>query len=149
MSIKRAQVIGLMRGAFRRGQSASSFMADMKVKGLRYRRTDMFADWRSVNELEKKKDLLQYVRKDRLPTKAAIAEVTWDIKHEYMYVVKVRSRIGPEEPIMERKVNIMEDRPLTPKEVEGLAWEMIKEQSPKKVQEIVEVMPWTAVRRVD
>lgn len=148
MGLKRAQVIALMRGAFRRGQAASSFIWTMKEQGLSYRRTDMLSDWRSVNELETKKELLQYVRKDRLPTAKVLAVVDWDIKQEYMYVCKVRSRLTPDEPIAERNINIMQDKPLTPAQVEELAWQMIKEQSPKVVSQIVEILPWTAVHRI-
>jgi len=71
MAIKRAAVIGLMRGAFRRGQSASGFLRDMGAKGLSYRRTDMLADWRSVNELERKKGAMRFVRRDRFPSTKA------------------------------------------------------------------------------
>ncbi len=149
MPIERAIVIAKMRKAFRIGQSASSFLTDMKSQGLSYRRTDMFADWRSVNEIESKKELLQYVRKDRLPSPRVLAKVTWDIKSEYMYVLKVKSRLAPDEPITERKINIMQDNPLTPAEIEQLGWEMISEQSPKEIAKVVSITPWSAVQRIE
>jgi len=148
MSIQRATVIAKMRSAFREGVSASRFLADMKVAGLSYRKTDMLADWRSVNELETKKELLQYVRKDYYPTEKSIAQVTWKLSHEYMYVIKVQSRLRPDEPITEHKVNIMSDNPLTPREVEALAWDMISEQSPKRIGEVESLTGWAAVQRV-
>lgn len=149
MPIERAIVIAKMRKAFRIGQSASSFLTNMKAQGLSYRRTDMLADWRSVNEIESKKELLQYVRKDRLPSPKVLAKVTWDIKSEYMYVLKVKSQQAPDEPITERKVNIMQDTPLTPEEIERLGWEMISEQSPKEIAKVVSITAWSAVQRVD
>jgi len=148
MPIERAIVIAKMRGAAKLGQSASSFIVDMKSQGLSYRRTDMLADWRNVNELESKKELFRYVRKDRRPTRRVIAEVDWKLSAEFMYSVKVRSRISPDEPIKERFVNIMQDKPLTPAEVEELAWRVIQEQSPKQIQQVVGVTAWTAVERV-
>jgi len=146
MSIKRAQVIGLMRGAFRRGQSASSFLADMKAKGLSYRRTDMFGDWRSVNELERKAGAMQYVRKGYYPTEKTIAVVEWEIGQEYMYKVKVRSRLRPDEPMAERFVNIESDVPMTPDMVNEAVVEKWKDWEDYTAEAIEEIIPWTAVR---
>lgn len=147
MPIERAIVIAKMRKAFRLGQSASSFITDMRAEGLSYRRVDMLADWRNVNEIEKQEGTLRFVRKDRRPTRRVIAEVDWKISTEFMYKVKVQSQLRPDEPIDERFVNIMQDKPLTPAEAERLAWEMIQEQSPKKISQIVGVTAWTAVER--
>lgn len=148
MGLKRAQVIGLMRGAFRRGQSASSFIWDMRQRGLGYRYTTMLGDWSSVNQLERKENLLQYVRKDRVPTQKIFASVTWQISHEFMYVIKVRVRLKPDEPITERKINIMADEPLTPARLEELAWEMLAERYGEIVSQVEQIIPWTAVQRV-
>lgn len=149
MPIERAIVIAKMRKAFRIGQSASSFLTDMKAQKLSYRRTDMLADWRSVNEIEAKKELLQYVRKDRLPSPKVLAKVTWDIKGEYMYVLKVKSRLAPDEPITERNINVVQDNLLTPAEIERLGWEMISEQSPKEIAKVVSITAFTAVQKAE
>lgn len=146
MGVKRANVIGLMRGAFRRGESASAFMRDMRVKGLTYRRTDMMSDWRSVNELERKAGALQYVRKGYYPTEATIAVVDWNISQEYMYVAKVWSRLKPDEPLTERKVNILSDVPMTPAMVEQAIVEKWSEWEQYTAEEIDRILPWEAVR---
>jgi len=148
MPLKRATVIAKMRGAFRKGVSASRFLADMKAAGLSYRRTDMLGDWRSVNEVEKKGGILRFVRRDYYPAKTAMAQVEWALSQEYMYTVKVESRLRPDAPLKERMVNVPSDNPLTPREVEELAWEMIKEQSPKKIGEVEKLTGWTAMQRV-
>lgn len=148
MSLIRSEVIARMRPAFRKGVSASTFLADMKAAGLSYRRTDMLADWRNVNELERKEGALRYVRKGYYPTEKTIAQVDWQISREYMYKVKVQARMLPDEPLKERFVNIMSDTPLTPLGVEELAWEMIREQSPKRIGEVEEIIGWSAVQRI-
>lgn len=145
---KRTQVILRAKLAFKKGVSASKFIENMRVRGLSYRRTDMLADFRSVNELEVKADRLKYVRKDRVPTAAVIAQVDWELSREFMFKVKIRSRIAPGEPITERFVNIMSDRPLTPGIVEGLVWSLIGEQSPKLASQVISVTPWTAIQRI-
>lgn len=147
MSIKRAAAFMLMRKAVDKGQSRSSFLAELRTKGMTYRKTTMLGDWRGLANLDAKKDLLKYVRKDRLPSSKVIATVPWDMSEEYMYICKVRSRISPDEPITERNINITQDKPLTPLQIEQLAWEMISEQSPKQIAQIVGITPFAAVRR--
>jgi len=148
MSLLRANVIALMRGAFRRGQSAGSFIRDMREKGLTYRRTDMLSDWRSVNELEKKEGALRFVRKDYYPAKASMAQVEWALSQEYMYKVKVESRLRPELPITERFVNIMSDVPLTPLMVEQATIEKWAEYEDYTAEAIEKITPFSAVHKV-
>jgi len=148
MAVKRAAVIGLMRGAFRRGQSASAFLRDMKAKGLSYRRTDMLSDWRSVNELERKAGAMRAVRRDYFPSNKAMAQVEWDMSQEYMFKVKVQSRLSPGEPIQERFVNILSDRPMTPEMVEQAVTEKWAEWEDYTAEAIEKMVVWTAVHKV-
>ena len=148
MAIKRAAVIGLMRGAFRRGQSASAFLRDMKAKGLSYRRTDMLGDWRSVNELERKKGAMRFVRRDRFPATKAIAAVEWEMSDEFMFKVKVQSRLSPGEPIQDRFVNIMSDHPMTPAMVEQAVTEKWSEWEDYTAEAIEKMTVWTAIHKV-
>ncbi len=148
MGIVRAEVIAKMRGAFRKGKSASRFLADMKTAGLSYRRTDMLADWRSVNQLEVKEGLARFVRKDRYPTEKTMAAVTWSTSKEYMYKVKVQSVIRAGEPITERFVNIMSDKPMTPAMIEAEVEERWQEWEKYKAEEITQLQLWSAVRQV-
>lgn len=147
MSIKRANVIGLMRGAFRRGQSAGAFLRAMKEKGLSYRRTDMLADWRSVNELERKADAFRSVRKDYFPTRVHIAEVSWKLSQEYMYKVKVQSRLRPDLPLTERFVNIMSDKLMTPEMVMQAVTEKWAEWEDYSAEALEQIQVWTAIHR--
>lgn len=147
MALKRATVIGLMRGAFRRGQSASSFIWDMKQRNLSYRRTDMLGDWRSINELEKKKGLMRFIRKDYYPAAPQMAEVEWLMSKEYMYKVQVQSRLQPDEPITERFVNIMSDEPMTSAMVEQAVTEKWTEWEDYTAEAIEKIQVWTAVHR--
>lgn len=148
MPLERATVVAKMRKAFREGVSASRFVADMKTEGLSYRRSDMLSDWRSVNELERKEGALRFVRKNYYPSKTVIAQVEWQLSQEFMYKVQVQTRIKPDEPVLERFVNIMSDIPLTPLGVEELAYEMIREQSPKRIGEVEAISGWSAVQRI-
>ncbi len=148
MAEKRAAVIGLMRGAFKRGQSASAFLRDMRAKDLTYRRTDMLGDWRSVNELERKSGAMRSVRRDYFPSNKAIAQVEWELSDEYMFKVKVQSRLSPGEPLQERFVNIMSDHPMTPAMVEQAVTEKWAEWEDYTAEAIENMVVWTAVRKV-
>ena len=147
MSIVRSQAIAFMRKAFRKGQSVSDFRQDMRAKGISYRWTTMLSDWRSVNQLETKKGLMRYVRKDRYPTKMAIAEVDWILSQEYMYTVKVQSRLRPGEPQVERFVNLMSDEPMTGTMIEQGVTEKWAEWEDYTAEAIEKIIPWSAVHR--
>ena len=148
MGIIRAEVIARMSGAFKEGVSASRFITDMRAKGLTYRRTDMLSDWRSVNELETKKGLMRYVRRDRYPAEKSIAAVGWALSKEYMYKIKVQSIKGEGEPMIERFVNIMSDKPMTPAMVEAEVMERWSQWEKYKEEEIVGLQTWSALRKV-
>ena len=147
MAIDRAIVIASMRGAFRKGQSITSFIKDMKSEGLSYRRTQMLSDWRSINELETKQEAMKYVRKDYYPTAKVMAQVEWNLSKEFMYTVKVQSRISPGEPITERFVNITSDNPMTPRMVEQAVIEKWAVWEKYMQELLVGVVPVTAVHR--
>jgi len=123
-------------------------MAEMKAVGLSYRRTDMLADWRSVNEIERKEGVLRYVRKDRYPTAKSMAAVTWATSKEYMYKVKVMSVIKAGQPITERFVNIMSDVPMTPEMIEAEVTEQWGEWEKYAAEILTGLQVWSAVRKV-
>lgn len=148
MGIDRAEVIARMRGALRQGINASRFIKDMKAAGLSYRRTQMLSDWRSVNQLETKKELFRYVRKDYYPSPRVMATVSWNLSREFMYKVRVQSRLAPGEPLTERFVNIMSDVPLTPGGVEASVMEQWAMWERYQKETIVKITPETAIRRV-
>ena len=147
MSIVRAQVIGLMRGAFRKGQSADSFIWEMRQKGLGYRRTTMLSDWRAESGQHVKEGLMRFVRKDRYPAETSIADKPYKISREFMYKVKVESRLRPDVPMTERFVNIMSDVPMTPAMIEQAVTEKWSEYEDYTAEAIEKIVPWTAIHR--
>jgi len=147
MSIVRTQAIAYMRKAFRKGQTVTDFRQDMRAKGLSYRWTTMLSDWRSVNQLEAKKGLMRFIRKDRYPASMAIAEVDWMLSKEWMYKVKVQSRLRPDLPTTERFVNLMSDVPLTGAMIEQGVIEKWAEWEDYTAEAIEKIIPFTAVHR--
>lgn len=145
---KRSEFIARARIAVRKGMSQAAFIRQATDKGYSLRRQRMLAEWRNITGVETKKDRLKYVRKDRMPSAAVIAQVDWALSQEYMYVLKMRTQTRPGEPIFEQNINIMSDRPLTPGEVEEQAWLMVQEQPPEKYGRVISLMPWAVVQRI-
>jgi len=145
--ISRAATIPRMKAAIAAGQSASKFIAKMKVAGLSYRRTTMLADWRNVGNIEAKTGLLKYVRKDYQPSPALYAQVDWQMSREYLYKLKVQTRLRPGEPVTDRFVNVVTDKPMTPGEIEQsviLSW---GDWYGELQQQILNITPELAVHR--
>jgi len=107
----------------------------------------MLGDWRSVNELERKAGAMRYVRKGYFPTERVVAQVEWQLSREYMYKVKVESRLRPDEPMMERFVNIMSDTPMTPAMVEQSVTEKWTQWEDYTAEAIEKMTVWTAVHK--
>lgn len=149
MGIDRADAIGRMRIAFRKGLTHAAFVRQQRAAGRpTIRKTVSLADWRTVNQLETKAGMIKYVRKDRFPSEKFVAAISWKISKEYMYVVKVKSVIKLGEPVTERKVNIMSDVPMTPGMVEAKIAESWREWEKYGAELIVGIQIFTAVRRV-
>jgi hypothetical protein len=117
--LKRPTAILKMPQAIAQGMSATKFLSQLKTQGMGYRKQRFLADWRSVSGQETKKDVFKYVRKDRRPSMASMADVEWEMNQEYMFKVRANFRTSPEEPLQERFVNIPSDRPMSPQEVEA------------------------------
>ena len=116
--LRRPSAILKIPEAIARGLTVEGFIRELKEAGLTYRRTLMLADWRSVSGIEAKKDVVKYIRKDRMPSMRAVADVEWNMSEEYMYKVKCWVRVEPDEPLRERFANYMSDKLLTPAQLE-------------------------------
>lgn len=145
---RRSEFIARARVAVRKGINQAAFLRQAIAGGYSMRRQNMLSEWRNVTGVEAKSDLLKFVRKDRMPTARVIAQVDWAMSKEYMYKVKVVSRLRPGEPIKERFVNIMQDRPRTPGEIEMITWAMIQEQSPPVANQVIKIVPFTVLQRI-
>ncbi|MBA7635998.1 hypothetical protein ES703_43611 [subsurface metagenome] len=146
MAVLRAKVMLLMRAAVRRGQSRTSFLKDMRAKGLTYPRKVMLSDWGSITQEIAKDGVLRLVRKDAYPAKKSIAVVEWDMRWEYMYKIKVQTRLRPDAPIEERFVNIVTNEPMTPAMMEQAVVEKWSEWEYEPLETIEKIEPWSAFR---
>jgi len=121
----------------------------MKGMGLSYRKSLMLSDWRTVGGIEAKKDRIQFVRRDRLPSASVMPDVTWEYGKEFIYKLNTWSRLRPGDELEERTVTLLSDKPLTSLEAE----EQISEKWPsfeKYMKERLERVSIAAVyHRID
>ena len=148
MAVERAEAIARMPNAFRQGQSIAAFILEMRGKGLSYRMSDMYADWYAATNILAVEGAMQHIRKDYYPTEKTMADVTWYLSKEYMYKVKVYSRLREGEPLTERFVNILSDKPLTPAMIEQAVVQKWSEWEDYTKEAIEKVTAWTALHRV-
>jgi len=137
--LRRPAAILEMPGAMARGLTVEGFIKELRNTIGTYRRQLMLADWRSVNNIEARKDVVKYTRKDRMPSMRVVADVEWDMSKEFMYKLSVKSMAGPGQPMEEKFVNVMHDKLLPRGQVEALAREMMAAQSPKEMQAVQRV----------
>jgi len=137
--LRRPAAILKMPEAMARGLTVEGFIRELRNTIGTYRRQLMLADWRSVNNIEARKDVVKYTRKDRMPSMRVVADVEWDMSKEFMYKLSVKSMAGPGQPMEEKFVNVMHDKLLPRGQVEALAREMMAAQSPKEMQAVQRV----------
>lgn len=145
MADTRSKVIAFMRVAIRAGKSRTAFLRDMKTKGLMYTQRIMKSDWAGISELIAKDGSLVHVRRDAYPASKTLVETDWDIQGEYMYKVKVSSRLSPTDKPTERFVNIVTDSPMTPAMIEQAVVEKWSEYEDYSAETIDTITPWTAI----
>jgi len=145
---ERAESVLRMKQALTRGLSFNAFYRSAQEKGISYRRIDMMSEWRSQGELKKKEGLLKYVRKDYMPSAELVKAESWKMSKEYMYKVKVETRLRPGIKPVEQFVNVISDNPLTVRGVEQRAVELWRVWYPTKVDEITKMVVETGIRRV-
>ena len=139
LGLRRAIAMKLMPKAYKAGMSATSFRQMLRAKGLQYRWQTLLGDWRTTLNIEVKKDVGKYIRKDRVPAPKYMADVTWEYDKEYIYRANTWSRLHPDEPLVERQVTFTSDIPLTPKEVEeqiATKWSAWERYIPEKIEKI-------------
>lgn len=147
MAIDRMIAIAKMRGAVKAGMSAAAFIRQMRIEGLSYRYGDMRTDYASVKGVDRVEGRLRFVRKDRVPTGIIVAKAWPDMSKEFMYTIKVFTRLSPGEPIAERFVNLMSDRALTPLEMESQVSEWWREKERYEHEILEEIRVWSAIHR--
>lgn len=146
-ALRRPAALLRMPKAIASGMSPTAFLRQLKSKGLGYRKQRVFADWRSVAQIEAKKDALKYVRKDRYPSLTDYAETEWPWQEEYAYKLKTLSRLKPDDPITERFVIIESDVPLTPGQMEEQVEERWVERALDYPEALEKVVGVTAYHR--
>ena len=145
MAVQRAKVMQMMRAAVRKGQSRTAFLKTVRAKGLQYPQKRMYTDWSHTTEFVAKEGMLIHVRRDSYPSSKTLIETDWDIDGEYMFTVKVTSRLKPTEPLKEHFVNIVTNQNMTPEMIEQTVTEKWGSFQDSGGEVLETVIPWTAI----
>jgi len=145
MATTRMKALHIMRAAIRQGKSRTATLRDIRSKGLQYTNKMMLADWANITEFVAKEGTLVHVRRDAYPAEKTVVETDWDIDGEYMYQVKVTSRLSPQEKPTERFVNIVTDQPMTPAMIEQALVEKWSTYEDYSAETLETITPWTAI----
>jgi hypothetical protein len=149
MTMQRSTIIARMRAAIKRGQTTSSFIADMRTKGIKlYRRADMYADWRELSSILKAESALERIRTGRIPIDRMAELKVWEMSREYMYKVRCDTITPTREKLEPIYVNIMSDKSMTVEEIEREAFLRAFEQSPPEAGEERRFIFETGYKRV-
>ncbi len=73
---------------FKLGYNPARAMSFLKLYGVSYRKTTFLSDWRQILGIERKRDPLKHVRKDRKPTDAVIQKTKDEQKHKFKHTYK-------------------------------------------------------------
>lgn len=145
MAKVRGQVIALFRAAIRQGKSRTATFRNIRTKGLQYPTKIMLADWNSLTEFAAKDGALVHVRRNAYPAAKTLVETSWDIDGEYMFKVKVTSRLRPDEPLTERTINIVTNSPMTPAMITQAVVDKWAEYEDYSRETLETITPWTAI----
>lgn len=147
MAINRAIAMAKMWAAARKGQTATSFIREIRKAGLGYATQAMYKDYRSVAKTISMEGALGKLRPEQRPAGKTMAEVEWQLSQEYMYKVKVKVKEkGRKEPV-ERYANILSNLRLTMEQLQQevyLRWQALEKYAGETLLEIV---PFTAYHR--
>lgn len=147
--VRRPAAILKIPEAIARGLTVQGFIRELTSIGATYRRTLMLADWRSVSNIEARKDVIKYVRRDRLPTAKEYADTEWPWREEWAYKLKVYTQLYPGAPIKDRLIIIESDVALTPAGMEAETRRRFAAiETGTEVGIVTQVTPVGAYRRV-
>ncbi|GAH69136.1 unnamed protein product, partial [marine sediment metagenome] len=89
----------------------------------------------------------QFVRRDRYPSTTSMAILSPEASKEYLYKLKVKDRLNPEAPLLDRFVNLGSDIPLTPEQIEQEVLLRWSETEKYDLQLLESIKVWEGYRK--
>jgi len=113
----RGQSQPFLKSAVTRGLSSSETIKSLRQAGLGYRRTDMLADYREWAQVPQKANVIRYVRRDYLPSRAMYVETFGKQRAAYRYQVTGNIYNPVAKDTVKFTTNVVSDFQMTPQQV--------------------------------
>ena len=113
MATERGILRSLMYKALDAAYSFNAFYRSASEKGISYRRSDMLADWRSIQSELANRAALRSLSAGDIPEHTAVGASPFKYTEPFIYKARVEYQISAEAPLMEQFVTVLSSKALT------------------------------------
>ena len=113
MSTERGILRSLMYKALDAAYSFNAFYRSAQEKGISYRRSDMLADWKSIQSELTNRAALRSLSAGDIPEHTAVGASPFKYTQPFIYKARVEYQISAEAPIIEQFVTVLSSKALT------------------------------------
>ena len=113
MATERGILRSLMYKALDAAYSFNAFYRSASEKGISYRRSDMLADWRSIQSELANRAALRSLSAGDIPEHTAVGASPFKYTEPFIYKARVEYQVSAEAPLMEQFVTVLSSKALT------------------------------------
>lgn len=113
MSTERGILRTLMYKALDAAYSFNAFYRSAQEKGITYRRSDMLADWRSIQSELSNRAALRSLSAGDIPEHTRVGATPFPYTKPFIYKARVEYQVSAEAPITEQFVTVVSSKALT------------------------------------
>lgn len=113
MSTERGILRSLMYKALDAAYSFNAFYRSAQEKGISYRRSDMLADWRSIQSELTNRAALRSLSAGDIPEHTAVGTTPFKYTEPFIYKARVEYQVSAEAPLTEQFVTVLSSKALT------------------------------------
>lgn len=113
MSTERGILRSLMYKALDAAYSFNAFYRSAQEKGISYRRSDMLADWKSIQSELTNRAALRSLSAGDIPEHTRVGATPFRYTEPFIYKARVEYQVSAEAPITEQFVTVLSAKALT------------------------------------
>lgn len=113
MSTERGILRSLMYKALDAAYSFNAFYRSASEKGISYRRSDMLADWRSIQSELSNRAALRSLSAGDIPEHTRVGASPFKYTEPFIYKARVEYKVSAEAPLTEQFVTVLSSKALT------------------------------------
>lgn len=113
MSTERGILRSLMYKALDAAYSFNAFYRSAQAKGITYRRSDMLADWKSIQSELTNRAALRSLSAGDIPEHTRVGTTPFRYTEPFIYKARVSYQVSAEAPLTEQFVTVLSSKALT------------------------------------